>query len=286
MYIKKASEFLSNIKERFTNPLIFSFLCSWVVFNWEILLSLLWYDSKQIEKEGCRSIYEFIGNQLAKPHTVSYPIFFAIIYTLGSPIVRNLIQAFNSWAFQWGNKWNLKIMAGGKIGIEKYIQLRDDWKARTLLLEKVITEENQYKKDFQKIETELLETKVKFNDLQQKELDSSNYIQQLHDMRILDGTWINTYELKPGEKGTEDVVIQNGQYYIITSYGQKELLADIRDFSYDNRNQNVFFTKELSDSISKGREKEKYNMNRLMFQNKDLLTGTENGTTRIEYRRK
>lgn len=284
--MKKATEFLNNIKERFTNPLIFSFLCSWSVFNWEIVISLFRYDPNQIVNEGSRSLYQFISTKLDRPHSFCYPLLFAMSYTILSPIVRNLIQALHAWAFQWGNKWSLKLAESGKIGIEKYIQLREDWKKRTVLLEKVIADENKYKQDYDKMNTELLETKVKLNEVQQKEIEYSTFIQHLYDIRILDGSWVNSYETSTKEKGTEDILIQNGQYYLLDLYGDKKILADIRNFTYDNKNQSVFFIKELVPSISKTREQDKYSFNRLTFENRDLLVGTENGTTKIEYRRK
>lgn len=44
----KISEILNSVKERVSNPLIFSFLASWLVYNWKIPVALIWFDEKQI----------------------------------------------------------------------------------------------------------------------------------------------------------------------------------------------------------------------------------------------
>ena len=90
--MEKISEVWGNIKDRLTNPLLFSFFCSWLIFNWEIPVSLIWYDSEQIKVSGHNSIFQFIHCKLNKEHSFLYPILFAIFYTLLIPIIRNGIS--------------------------------------------------------------------------------------------------------------------------------------------------------------------------------------------------
>ena len=58
------SEFIDALKSaanRLTNPLLFSLLCAFSIYNWEVVVALLWYDPDEIHREGyTNKIYPFI----------------------------------------------------------------------------------------------------------------------------------------------------------------------------------------------------------------------------------
>ncbi|MCZ8215939.1 MAG: hypothetical protein O9262_06845, partial [Cyclobacteriaceae bacterium] len=163
------TDVFNNIKDRFTNPLIFSFTVSWTIINWKIVVALIWYDSVQIMYEGHKSIYSFIQGQLNSNDAIIYPAIFAICYTLLAPIVRNLVRAFYSWATRWGNNWNISISRGGKVGIESYLKLRDNYDKRTKVLEEVISSESVTRGEFDNLKTENLKIQADNIELRNKE---------------------------------------------------------------------------------------------------------------------
>jgi|GEM_PF-5326319 len=112
----KFSEILDNIKERLTSPLIFSFVTGWVIFNWEISIALIWYDTKEIHAEGCRSIFEFISNKLSEKCTWGWPLFCSILYTFGYPWLKTGIKIFNTYPVKIGIDLENKIF--NKLSLE------------------------------------------------------------------------------------------------------------------------------------------------------------------------
>lgn len=285
--MEKFGDILNNIKERFTNPLIFSFICSWLVINWQITVGLLWFDAIQIEHSGYTSIFEFIRNKINTNDSLWHPLIFAFFYTGIMPVIKNVIQAFYSWTSKWGEKWNLNILNGGQISIDKYLKLKADFEKRTKDLEEVISSEKTYFDKYEGIKTELLEEKKQMNLTAEKLIVSDTYIRQLFDLNIMNGSWESSYDLGSRQTNIELVYIENSKYYVVDKLGKRVYKFDIKDFHYDNRNKMVFFVKEVPSEQKNTKIKtEHYNINRLRFDNKDLLTGFENGTTTIVYKRK
>jgi hypothetical protein len=285
--MEKLNEILNNIKERFTNPFLFSFICSWLIFNWQIIVALLWYDTTQIEREGYPSIYAFIRAKSDIPYSVSYPLFFALGYTFAMPIIKNLILAFNSWSSKWGTEWNFKILKNGKISITKYLKLRVEYDKRTKVLEEIISKESTLIESYNTLNTELLSTKNQLNDVRQQVTKSETEFGKLKDLNILNGEWTNTYAYPNGTSGSEQIFIQYSKYYIKSTFGSLEHKFDIQDFYYNTRTEEVFFIKELAREQKTTKPTSEYlSINRLKFHGKDLLIGTENEVNRIEYKRK
>jgi hypothetical protein len=285
--MEKVNDILNNIKERFSNPLIFSFICSWLIINWQITVGLIWYDTDQIEKEGNVSIFQFIQSKININDSLWHPLAIAICYTIFIPVIKNLIRAFYAWTSKWGENWNLKILDGGQISINKYLKLRADHQERSKILEEVISSESSYIHDYDNLKTELLSVQANLNETKQRLNSAEIYINDLHNTNILKGSWVNNYELPNGEKGSEQIYIEHSKYYVISKFGLREHKFDIRDFTFDTRNGIVFFVKEISSNEKTKRSiSEYYNINRLNFEGNDLLVGTENGDTKIEYRRK
>lgn len=285
--MEKANEFFKNLKDRLSNPLVFSFIISWLVSNWEIVVALVWHDNKQIENEGCRSVFEFISQKLNWIQSFIIPFLVALAYTFLMPVIRVWINALYTKIDKWSEDWKLEILKGGKISIDKYLQLKANLDKRSKILEDVISSESTYINNSNELSTEIYTLKNTLNETTSKLNTANTFIKELQDWKIIEGAWQNNYEINDFKKGTESIYIENGKYYIINSIGIKEYKFDIRNFYFDNRNQNIFFVKEVvSEEKTSRKESEHYNINRLHFENKDLLVGAENGTTKIAYRRK
>jgi hypothetical protein len=284
----KITEVFNNIKDRFTNPLIFSFVCSWLIFNWRITIGLFWYDPEQMTNEGYASIYLFIQDQLKVKHSFVYPLLFSLGYTFLMPIIKNLIQAFYSWSSKWGTKWNLEISKGGKIGIEKYLRLRENYIKRTEELENVIAGESDFISKYQKVSSELSQLRSRHEQLQEQDSQKWEIIDNIHNLTILDGYWELKYkDPLTGGESSEQVFIDNGRYNVIGTYAKMEHVFNITNLCYNSKTKTVFFIKDLSQQEKHvEHNRVKYNINNLKFVTTDKLVGFENGKTNVEYRRK
>lgn len=291
--MEKLKDIFNNIKDRFSNPLIFSFICSWLVINWPITIALVWYDSAEIQKTGCSSIFEFISDQLKKEGSFSKPIGFALAYTLLMPTIKNLIRALYSWTAKWGDNWNLEISKGVKIPFEKYLKFREDYDKRSKILEDVIAKENEFANNYNSLNTELLQAKAKINDLTQQQTESNNFYNQLNNVSILNGYWTNKYSdtLNKELSGSEEVFISDGKYYLVEKFGEKKHAFNIKNFQFNSRTKTIFFIKE---NVTQDKNIKnvgnvtvlKNNINILYMEREDLITGTENTTTKIQYLKK
>ncbi len=111
---EKVKDVYENIKDRLSNPLIFSFVFSWLIYNWEITIALLWYDKTQFQAEGCKSIFEFIQDKInTKCWSTALPLVFAFLYTFGFPYLKQGIRIFNQIALKWGDKNEVKYVKDG-----------------------------------------------------------------------------------------------------------------------------------------------------------------------------
>jgi len=120
----KVSEFFKELKNRFSNPLFFSFVIGWLVVNWKIVVGLLFYSNAQLQKDGYSSYFDLIFKTSNFEKTFFFPLLIAIGYTFFFPIIRNLIAMFNAWNHKVGNKKVLEISNEGKISVSKHKKLR------------------------------------------------------------------------------------------------------------------------------------------------------------------
>lgn len=80
-------EFSKPLKDRISHPLIFSFICTFVVINWDFILYLI-FSSDIIEAK----IDKFYLHHNDFKNLFVKPAFIAIIYVLGFPYISNLIN--------------------------------------------------------------------------------------------------------------------------------------------------------------------------------------------------
>lgn len=147
----KISEILNSVKERVSNPLIFSFLVSWLVYNWKIPVALIWFDEKQISANGCNSIFEFIENENKSNYNFWIPFGFAILYTFGFPIIKGVIKLFNTKIAKLIDEIEIKILDNGKVSMDKYLSLRNEYISKIEDLENIISEESILKNENRKL---------------------------------------------------------------------------------------------------------------------------------------
>src|SRR4051812_35404787 len=93
----KISDFWDGLKDRLRNPLISSFLVSWIFFNWRVTVALIWYSNDQIKAEGYKTLNDFIFHNTTPWETFWGPFILAVAFMITNPIIKNIGRWFNIW---------------------------------------------------------------------------------------------------------------------------------------------------------------------------------------------
>ena len=307
--MEKFEDLYKSFKDRLANPLFFSFLCAWSAYNWEIVYTILKYDTKEIQAEGYISIYQYVKYKLSEPNTFKTPILIALGYTIFSPVIKNLIKILQSWLDSLTERIILKVNKGSVVSIERFIDLSKKNKEIKQELsefyrnEAVIKTENEnYKLDLENLKYQLNSVTTEKDALvienKSTKIENENLIQQIdikneeYDVSFLNGSWTNTYTLKgTGVLNTEDILIKDGKYFLVHKNGREELCFIIHAFHRKSNNV-VFFIKdrikmEEGYKLYNGAPPElKYNVNFLLLNEEGVLYGSENADYDIQYKRR
>lgn len=282
-------ELLTSLRERFTNPLVFAFICSWIAWNWRVVVVLLWTNSAN---DLNVSIVQYIEDHIEPYRSLGYPLATAALLVLALPVTRALIQIFTAYVNRRGTDSVLAIKGEGGVSVRNYIRLRQDFQARTTLLENVLKQEQTTQEEAQKTKTALLTMEVKASETTNQLAIANNIVYRMRDMKILNGWWRNDYEDTVKKiKGSEIFRIENGKYIIVdvvAARPQNERhMFNIVGFSYYLPQKEMYFVKELTQEQKRLRDPaEHISFNSLQFDsNESVLTGTENGTTLVRYTR-
>jgi hypothetical protein len=262
--------------------LLFSFLLSWLVFNWQIVLALLWYNTETIAGEGY-TLLEFVRENTNWQNSFWLPLLFAIVYTLAAPVVKNLINAFNAWNSKWGENWNLRISKGAKVPMEKFLALRENFQKRSAILEDAISKESTTLSELEEARTDLLQARDEQNRLASDVSNLRKVVDNIHRSDILNGPWIRTVYRALGNEQIENIQIHNGRV-TVTENGLKVDKYNIQHFMYDSNSNEMHFVLQLipKDGAS---ETGVYAFDNLRFEH-EQLTGNEyssGGSARVTY---
>ena len=278
--MEKVSDFFKEVKERLSSPLLYSFLFSWFVINWKIIVGLFFYKINDIKLDGYNSYIDLISKNISVSNTLLKPLLIALLYTFIFPFIRNIILGFNSWIKAWGNTWNLKISKSSKVSIGKYIELREIYQKRTLLLENILEKESKYLTENEELRNTNLQLSAQFNSTNE-ELQK---LKSLNDPRVLDGSWEYSYKLAvPNEKYIEKVFILSGRISFPDNPSQK---TEIRNFFYNPSTNQMSFIGVNSENDKMGKNIQKYHYyNFDVLDNLTLLKGFENEERAVQYKK-
>jgi len=238
--MEKISDVFSNIKERASNPLFFSFILSWLLCNWRLTLLVLYGDNINV----ALTYLEWANIHYA------WPIAIAILYTTGLPFIRLGISAVQTYAAKESAGLNLRLSGEGKVPISKYLVLREEYAERTRILEKTLKEESKTQEDYEKEHTKFLDEERKSNALSElnKSLKGQLEISQaftktVFNVKLIDGQWICTKtNPKTSESYKEEILIENGEGKLV-DFGTTSPIFSIKHFHYNPEMKKVFFLK-------------------------------------------
>ena len=232
--LEKPNDFFKELKDRLSNPFIFSFMIAWLFFNWQITISLLLYKNDQLIKDGYISFIDLIRRNSGIRSMVIGPLLSAIFYTFVFPFFKNCVYAFQAWVNTWGTAWNLNLSKGGKIPVAKYLSLRQDYKNRTKVLQEALESETGYLKENRALTEKMTESQLAIRNLQESADKYSSYSR----LNNYDGDWNITY-IDESVKVTRRALISQGNIIIHKEDGEDKSAFKIKNIAYDSNTNEI-----------------------------------------------
>lgn len=280
------SELYKELKLRVSNPLISSFIISWLIINWRIPIALIFYKHDELSKDKLISYFDLIVKNFSAVNCIFIPILAALIYTFVFPLIKMLISAFYTYIQKISEDWNLRISKGGSIPINKYLDLRSEFIKQQAELKELIDTESETKKlldnanfDIKKI-TE--SNTMYFNEL--------NNWKKANDISKLNGEWEFTMHTNiTNEKIKTTLFISNGDFNFGNSinnpYENKRI--KIKWLYYSITNRWLYLVLDVITSNNSGSfENSNYLFQELRVTGDfDVLEGKENNISPIIYKK-
>jgi hypothetical protein len=279
----KVTDILENIKERLSNPLLFSFICSWLVYNWKIPIALFFYDIKQVNAEGCNTLSEYIQDKLDKTTLPFFiPFLYAIFITLLIPIVKSTLKLFNTFISKHTDIADFSISKGGKIEIEKYLKLREEYKIKINDLEKIIESESEYIYEIKDKTIQLKDLRIQFDEFVTRDVKALDFYLNHNKTDLLNGNWkFKSYDIDNGIIDECEFYIENSNVFQYEKNSTHRLLKyKIIFFTFFTDDKTIRFIKEIINQ-EKDLSEISYKICYLKFNNENLI-GSENGFN-VEY---
>lgn len=262
--MEKLNQVFSSIKDRLSNPLVFSFCLSWLAFNWRIVVALIFYDSAHNIEDG-QSLIPYIFSNTYYGRSFIYPFLVALGYTFGMPFMLSVISAAQASATKLGEQWNLSILKNGKIPIEKYFSLREEYKKQTSELIKIIEDESVTKNQLTIAQTDLRHALDERNKIQKALNEAERVISSSYNVSLIEGRWVVTV------KGmiSKNIRIFNG---VVVDAHNGEQLFRVHSFFLDAKSERVTFM--LVHHEQRPNQSNFYSFSELRYQHNEMV-GTE-----------
>lgn len=179
-------EVLKPFLQRVAQPVILSFCISWILWNWEIVVALLWYDAKTISATKSATHMEYIKLHANGWKNYGLPLFFALLY-LPTRYGVNWLNAF----FRTKERDHvLQVKGTGKMSTLRFLELKKSYDDRIAQISKFIDDEAKLQTDLNititerdELKKELFELKASYNklniDLESKNTMYQNAINQI-----------------------------------------------------------------------------------------------------------
>lgn len=90
-------DFVSGLKERFSSPFFTSFIVSWMIYNYPIIIVLLFYKQSELIHDGYSSYLDLIRRHSHPGHKFLYPFYWALAYSILSPVIKETTRFLQSW---------------------------------------------------------------------------------------------------------------------------------------------------------------------------------------------
>lgn len=257
----KITDFFQGLKERLNNPLIGSFIIAWLIINWQVPIGIIFYGNETLAVDGFKSKIDLIKNNYSETRYFWLPLLAPLCYILSMPILRNLIQAYNTWKRRWGTNWNLKISKGGSVPVEKLIEVSTENESTKKVLANLINAAATIDNEKRSLENQLLELQSQKEISDQAQMNSYKKTVQ----ESYNGTWKIRFANNPYDHQAHEEVrveISSGSIILLQNTSAGRTLFKITNIFYnissdeicmgfeDPTNRNIFF--EIFSPLNRG----------------------------------
>ncbi|MCC6288189.1 MAG: hypothetical protein IT249_09920 [Chitinophagaceae bacterium] len=193
--MEKIQDFFKHVGERLRNPFLFSYLITWLIANYKIIVGLFFYTSYGLKDDGYKSYFDLIDKTKNWWTCLWIPLIGAVLYTFIIPLLRIAIQLFYTWINQWQEKKTLKILGNGSISTKKYIILRENYKESEKRLQNIVDDDIKFMSERTKLHTQVQELTNSLNKTNaqligvQEKASQLDIIKRNTDVSFLHGTW-------------------------------------------------------------------------------------------------
>ena len=273
----KISDIYKELKERLASPFFFSFIISWCIFNWKIIIGLF-FDKVSDLRPEYKNYIDLVSKNSDGDKIFKYPFYAALAYTFLYPFFRNGIYIFQAWTKTWGDNWALEVSKTSNISISKYLELRDKYSKRTTSLEKILKDESKYVDENDSLRNQVLEAKSENNTLK----DQLSKWQQANDYNFLTGEW-EYVERKSDGDNIQKINIQGNRIDFYDEPNQNG--NNIDNFFKDPNSNRISF--RLTSRNGKPIQSEVHKYYSLeIFNDFRMLKGKLNDSIAVEFRRR
>lgn len=275
-------DFLDQLKVRLTNPLIFSFLISWMVIHWQIILGAFYLTQDDLKALKYSNFLDFVAANIDWCNGFWKPLFWALVYTFLSPIVRLGIQYFNTWITKIGNARIRKVAQGGYIQYDLYDSLLEEVKGQRNRFEETVQQNNKLNEEANSLANQLFNLKKEKEKLFEEKYELSQKYNSVFDKSILNGKWKRTIYQNGVIHKTDEIKIYDGQIEIKQSDNTYYKSAYMNNFFIDSHNH-INFVEVINGNIATQQES-KYNfVSSLQDSGSNRFQGYSNGNEKIDF---
>lgn len=220
-------DFFKDLQERVTSPVFGSFIISWLICNWDLVLLILFNNADTLKQDRYALIYLSFKNHSIY-HLLILPLFGSIVYVLGYPYLKNWVKKYNAQKKAKNEHEILLATTGYSIPLERYIEQLDTLekekaKLANLVVEQAIVREerNEAVSKMNQIKMEANEKENRINLLLEETLDLKS-----DKMGLLYGTWTASLKTKNGKMDEQWYFESNIIETSTGSYGIKDFLCN------------------------------------------------------------
>jgi hypothetical protein len=180
----KIIDFFREVGERFKSPFFASFIISWLGVNWRIPLLIFTNDNK-LGADGMYIFEKYVLDNSSISNFLFIPLALAVAFTIAFPVIRVWNSAFRAFIDKWGSNWIFKISKDGKVEMETYLTLRNNYRSKEKELEEVLKNESVHFQAKLNLESQLSAVGIELN----KKNDLLFKYDRMHDFSLLTGNW-------------------------------------------------------------------------------------------------
>lgn len=194
-------DFISELKERFTNPFISSFIIAWLITNWRISYGLLFYKDHDLWMNGYKNHEQLVLMNADWWHNLGLPLLIALLYTFGFPYFKAFINLRLAKINSDNESEILKATENGYMPVKKYIELKESYKNQIQEIIKLNKEEsshiiknNELQMSISELQKTITSIEIEREKIEKEHLKALDFQQektrQYKNLNHLQGNWV------------------------------------------------------------------------------------------------